>query len=98
MTDARFVVSGEKAQLPNGRVIVRGTRTSNGGRYKKHVFIEVECNQDEADAVREGISGHPAAAWTHRREHFLSSDFRTGSWPISILELPLWPKWRAPPH
>ena len=31
MTDARFVISGEKAQLPNGRVIVRGTRTSSGG-------------------------------------------------------------------
>ena len=40
MTDARFVVSGEKVQLPNGRVIVRGTRTSNGRRDKKHVFIE----------------------------------------------------------
>jgi hypothetical protein len=43
MTDARFVVSGEKVQLPNGRMIVRGTRTSNGRRDKKHVFIEVEC-------------------------------------------------------
>jgi len=43
MTDARFVVSGKKVQLPNGRMIVRGTRTSNGRRDKKHVFIEVEC-------------------------------------------------------
>jgi len=56
MTDARFAISGEKAQLPNGRVIVRGTRTSNGGRYKKHVFIEVECNQDEADAVLKALA------------------------------------------
>jgi hypothetical protein len=52
MTDARFVVSGEKARLPNGRVIVRGTRTSNGGRDKKHVFIEIECKQGDADAVQ----------------------------------------------
>jgi uncharacterized lipoprotein YmbA len=56
MTDARFVVSGEKVQLPNGRVIVRGTRTSNGGRAKKHVFIEVECKQDEADAVQKALA------------------------------------------
>ena len=56
MTDARFVVSGEKAQLSNGRVIVRGTRTSNGGRDKKYVFIEIECNQDEADAVQKALA------------------------------------------
>jgi len=56
MTDARFVVSGEKVQLLNGRVIVRGTRTSNGGRDKKHVFIEVVCNQDEADAVQKALA------------------------------------------
>jgi hypothetical protein len=36
-------------------VIVRGTRTSNGGRAKKHVFIEVECKQDEADAVQKAL-------------------------------------------
>jgi len=56
MTDARFVVSGEKVQLPNGRMIVRGTRTSNGRRDKKHVFIEVECKQDEADAVQKALA------------------------------------------
>jgi hypothetical protein len=56
MADARFVVSGEKAQLPSGRVIVRGTRTSNGGRDKKHVFIEIECKQDDADAVQKAFA------------------------------------------
>jgi hypothetical protein len=56
MTNARFVVSGEKAQQPNGRVIVRGTRTSSGRRDKKHVFIEVECTQSEADAVQKAIT------------------------------------------
>lgn len=56
MTYARFVISGEKAQLPNGRVIVRGTRTSSGGRDKKHVFIEVECNPDEAEAVQKALA------------------------------------------
>ena len=56
MTDARFVISGEKAQLPNGRVIVRGTRTSAGRRDKKHVFIEVECKPDEADAVQRALA------------------------------------------
>ena len=56
MTDARFVVSGEKAQLPNGRVIVSGTRTSNGGRDKKHVFIEIECKQDDADTVQKALA------------------------------------------
>jgi len=43
-------------QLPNGRMIVRGTRTSNGRRDKKHVFIEVECKQDEADAVQKALA------------------------------------------
>jgi hypothetical protein len=56
MADTRFVVSGETAQLPNGRVIVRGTRTSSGRRDKQHVFIEVECNRDEADAVQEALA------------------------------------------
>ena len=53
MADVRFVISEEKARLPNGRVIVRGTRTStsSGTRSKKHVFIEVECDANEADAV-----------------------------------------------
>jgi hypothetical protein len=56
MTDARFVISGEKAQLPNGRVIVRGTRTSSGGRDRKHVFIEVECKPEEADVVQQALA------------------------------------------
>ena len=34
----------------------RGTRTSSGGRAKKHVFIEVECKQDEADAVQKALA------------------------------------------
>jgi hypothetical protein len=56
MTYARFAFSGEKLPLSNGRVIVRGTRTSSGGRDKKHVFIEVECNSDEADAVHRALA------------------------------------------
>jgi hypothetical protein len=56
MTDTRFVISGEKASLPNGRVIVRGTRTSSGRRDKKHVFIEVECKAAEADAVQKALA------------------------------------------
>ena len=56
--EAPFITSGEKARLPNGRVIVRGTRTSSsrGVRNKKHVFIEVECDADEADAVLTAIT------------------------------------------
>jgi hypothetical protein len=36
--------------------VVRGTRTSNGGRDKKHVFIEVECLAEEADAVQQALA------------------------------------------
>ena len=56
MTDARFVISAEKAHLPNGRVIVRGTRTSSGRRDKKHIFIEVECKADEVDGVQKALA------------------------------------------
>ena len=56
MTYARFVFSGERQPLSNGRVIVRGTRTSSGGRDKKHVFIEVECNPNEAEAVQKALA------------------------------------------
>jgi hypothetical protein len=56
MAYARFAFSGEKLPLSNGRVIVRGTRTSTGGRDKKHVFIEVECNRDEAEAVQKALA------------------------------------------
>jgi hypothetical protein len=56
MTYARFVLSEEKQPLSNGRVIVRGTRTSSGGRDKKHVFIEVECQLDEAEAVQKALA------------------------------------------
>ena len=41
------------------RALIRGTRTSGGGRSKKHVFIEVECLPEEADAV---LGDHVAAA------------------------------------
>jgi hypothetical protein len=51
-----FAFSGEKLPLSNGRVIVRGTRTSSGGRDKKHVFIEVECQPDEAEAVQKALA------------------------------------------
>jgi hypothetical protein len=56
MTYARFVFSEEKQPLSNGRVIVRGTRTSSGGRDKKHVFIEVECQLDEAETVQKALA------------------------------------------
>ena len=56
MAYARFAFSGEKLLLSNGRVIVRGTRTSSGGRDKKHVFIEVECQPDEAEAVQKALA------------------------------------------
>ena len=56
MAYARYAFSGEKLPLSNGRVIVRGTRTSSGGRDKKHVFIEVECNPDEAEAVQKALA------------------------------------------
>ena len=56
MAYARFAFSDEKLSLSNGRVIVRGTRTSGGGRDEKHVFIEVECNPDEAEAVQKALA------------------------------------------
>jgi hypothetical protein len=37
-------------------MIVRGTRTSSGGRDKKHVFIDVECLPEEAPAVQQALS------------------------------------------
>jgi hypothetical protein len=56
MAEADFVFSSEAQRLSNGRVIVRGTRTSSGGRDKKHVFIEVECLPEEAPAVQQALS------------------------------------------
>jgi hypothetical protein len=56
MAEADFAFSGEAHPLPNGRMIVRGTRTSSGGRDKKHVFIEVECLPEEAAAVQQALS------------------------------------------
>ena len=55
MAEAEFSFSGEAHSLPGGRVLVRGTRTSGGGRSKKHGFIEVECLPDEADAVQKAL-------------------------------------------
>ena len=56
MTYARFVFSAEKLPLSNGRVIVRCTCTSSGGRDKKYVFIEIECNSDDAEAVQKALA------------------------------------------
>ena len=56
MTHARFVFSGETIPLSNGRVIVCGSRTSSGGRDKKHVFIEVECRPDDVEAVQRALA------------------------------------------
>jgi hypothetical protein len=53
---ADFAFSKEVQRLPRGMAVVRGTRTSNGGRDKKHVFIEVECLAEEADAVQQALA------------------------------------------
>jgi hypothetical protein len=56
MAQAEFSYSGEAHVLPGGRTLVRGTRTSGGGRDKKHVFIEVECQPEEAAAVQNALA------------------------------------------
>jgi hypothetical protein len=56
MAQAEFSYSGEAHLLPKGRALVRGTRTSVGGRDKKHVFIEVECCSEEAGAVQNALA------------------------------------------
>ena len=56
MAQAEFSYSGEAHMLPRGRALVRGTRTSGGGRDKKHVFIEVECLPEEAAAVQQAVA------------------------------------------
>ena len=56
MAQAEFSYSGEAHLLPRGRAIVRGTRTSGGGRDKKHVFIEVECTPEEVGAVQKALA------------------------------------------
>ena len=56
MLDAEFGFSGQSQALPNGRMIVRGCRTSSEGRPQKHVFIEVECLLGEAPAVQQAIA------------------------------------------
>jgi hypothetical protein len=56
VAQAEFSFSGDAHSLPGGRVLVRGTRTSGGGRSKKHVFIEVECLPEEAGAVQNALA------------------------------------------
>jgi hypothetical protein len=56
MAQAEFSYSGDAHLLPGGRALIRGTRTSGGGRNKKHVFIEVECLSEEADAVQKALA------------------------------------------
>ena len=56
MAEAEFSYSGEAHLLPRGRALVRGTRTSGGGRGKKHVFIEVECLPEESAAVQSALA------------------------------------------
>ena len=53
---AEFSYSGESHPLPGGRILVRGTRTSGGGRNKKHVFIEVECLPEETASVQNALA------------------------------------------
>ena len=56
MAQAEFSYSGDAHWLPGGRVLVRGTRTSGGGRSKKNVFIEVECLPEEVNAVQNALA------------------------------------------
>ena len=56
MAQGEFSYSGEAHMLPKGRAIVRGTRTSGGGRDKKHVFIEVECTPEEVGAIQKALA------------------------------------------
>jgi hypothetical protein len=56
MAQAEFSYSGEAHLLPGRRAIVRGTRTSGGGRDKKHVFVEVECTPEEVGAVQKALA------------------------------------------
>jgi len=56
MAQAEFLYSGEAHPLPGGRALVRGTRTSGGGRAKKHVFNEVECLPEEVRAVQNALA------------------------------------------
>jgi hypothetical protein len=56
MAQAEFSYSGESHLLPRGRALVRGTRTSGGGRDKKHVFIEVDCTPEEVVAVQNALA------------------------------------------
>jgi hypothetical protein len=56
MAQAEFSHSGEAHLLPGERALVRGTRTSGGGRDKKHVFIEVESTPEEAGAVQKALA------------------------------------------
>ena len=56
MAQTEFSYSGEAHPLPGGRALVRCTRTSGGGRTKKHVFIEVECLPEEVGAVQNALA------------------------------------------
>ena len=56
MAQAEFSYSGEAHMLPRGRALVRGTRTSGGGRGRKHVFIQVECTPEEAGTVQNALA------------------------------------------
>ena len=78
MAQAEFAYSGKAHLLPQGRALVRGTRTSGGGRGKKHVFIEVECLPEESEAWRQLCC---------RRNSTLVSCIRRASCPTQIM----WP-------
>jgi hypothetical protein len=56
MAQSEFSYSGEAHLLPRGRALVRGTRTSSGGRGKKDVFIEVECLPEEVGPVQNALA------------------------------------------
>lgn len=56
MAHVEFSFSGETHSLSKGRTLVCASRTSGGGRNKKHVFIEVECQPEETADIRKALS------------------------------------------
>lgn len=72
MAQAEFSYSGEAHPLPGARTLVRGTRTSGGGRAKKHVFIEVECLPEEVEAAQKALGVLPSAPRAYQRDLLLT--------------------------
>ena len=56
MATHSFLFSSETEKLSNGRVLVRGARTSSGGRKSRNIFIQVECLVEDANAVAQALA------------------------------------------